>query len=69
MKRKIIQKFTFPETQGVAALFAGSTMNGLPLKSIKRKNTNVTVTYEKQGEKHETFTIPKNKGGMVEQCQ
>ena len=50
MKNKskvIIRKFTADPERGMAALLVGSSVEGLPLKSMVRKGNKVVVTYSK----------------------
>lgn len=46
----IKREFTIPVTQGAAALLVGSTAEGLPLISMKRKGEQVVAVY---GDKYE----------------
>lgn len=46
-KDRLIETYEFPEDQGVASLFVGSSKNGIPFKSLSRKGKKVTVIYEK----------------------
>lgn len=44
--KRIVRKFTVDEEQGAAALFVGSTAEGLPLRFMDRTGTKVVAIYE-----------------------
>jgi hypothetical protein len=45
-KKQVVRKFTADSEQGSVAMLAGSTAEGLPLKSITRKGNKVIAIYE-----------------------
>ena len=43
--KSIIREINFDPEKGAAAAFAGSSVNGKPLKSLVRKGNKVILTY------------------------
>jgi hypothetical protein len=46
-KKRVVRRFNPDPCQGMAALVAGSSAEGLPFKSMTRKGNKAVVVYER----------------------